>query len=283
MAINPANCNLGTGAAAPGANDIGLPNLSGINTPLLTSNLSVNPPLMTNTSLVSGTGNSSTGTMLTQIMSLLFTLIQNMPNASPAASLTGATTTTPLTNTTTLTNTTADAKDKAALNKSLAEINTDPDGAKLMAQAQKLGVTIKVGDPAAAAGNNDVSVKGDGLTDPDNRSVAKDGTVIVNGVTLSDNKTGKITIVVRDPSNIKTIAHELVHAVSTGDGNSKQEEGIADVVGSRIANHLGGTTVGGLSGSDGQIFENKQQFYPTLMSNNDIRDTLTRLGINVSV
>jgi hypothetical protein len=172
------------------------------------------------------------------------------------------------------------ATQNAQLQQSLAAIATDPEGSILLNKAKQLGVTIQVGDPAAAAGAKDVTVKGDGLTD--NLSVAKDGTIIVNGVTLSD-ANGNIRVVVRDPSNIKTIAHELVHADSTNDGNSKQEEGIADVIGSRIANNLGGSAVGGLSGSDEQIYLNKQQYYPNLPTTNAIRQTLAGLGLSVDV
>jgi len=172
------------------------------------------------------------------------------------------------------------ATQNAQLNQSLAGIAADPDGSVLLNRAKQLGVSIEVGDPAAAAGAKDVMVKGDGLTE--NLSVAKDGTIIVNGVTLSD-ANGNIRVVVRDPSNIKTIAHELVHAVSAGDGNSKQEEGIADVIGSRVANRLGGTAVGGLTGSDAQIYVNKQQYYPNLPTTNNIRQTIAGLGLSVNV
>jgi hypothetical protein len=181
-----------------------------------------------------------------------------------------------------LVNGTTDPTQKAALDQSLSEIATDPVGSKLLNKAAQLGVNIVVGDPAAAAGANDVTVKGDGLTDPDGQTVAKDGTVQVNGVTLSDNKTGKITVVVRDPSNIKTIAHEMVHAVSTQDGNSKQEEGIADVIGSHVATDLGDTK-DAVQGTDEQIYTNKQQYYPTLQDSNSIRQDLAALGINVDV
>jgi len=205
-------------------------------------------------------------------------------------------------------NGTTNPNQKATLDQSLSKIASDPDGSKLIAQAKKLGVTIKVGDPAAAAagaGARDQTVvecpfcqqaaklqaAGDvqgaaKIRAQDTRdagqSVAKDGTVQVNGVTLSDNKTGQVTVVVRDPSNIKTIAHELVHAVSTQDGNSQQEEGIADVIGSRVANNVGDSK-DAVQGTDEQIYINKQQYYPTLNNSNNIRQTLAALGINVSV
>lgn len=212
----------------------------------------------------------------------------------------------------TLTNKTADPTQKAALDKSLAAIASDPDGAKLLAAAKAKGVTIEAGDPAKAGGSFDAVVdcpacaaaaaaaagaadasaaadaKGAGNAGNAGGIISKagglnNGNVIVNGVTLSNSQNGQIRVVVRDPSNIKTIVHELVHAVSTGDGNSKAEEGIADVVGSRVANRLGGAAVGGLSGDDETIFVNKQKLYPGLDNNNAIRQTLAALGINVIV
>jgi hypothetical protein len=251
------------------------------------------------------TGQPSAAQLLSTIVSTLITIIQSLAAGGTTgggqipASASGdgqyapaSTTTNDFTDPGTVTdsnstpigikNGTTNPTQKATLDQSLSKIATDPDGSKLIAQAKKLGVTIKVGDPAAAAGANDVTVKGDGLTDPDGKTVAKDGTVQVNGVTLSDNQTGKVTVVVRDPSNIKTIAHELVHAVSTGDGNSQQEEGIADVIGSRVANNVGDTQHA-LQGSDEQIYINKQQYYPTLNNSNNIRQTLAGLGINVDV
>lgn len=164
------------------------------------------------------------------------------------------------------------------LRASLDRIAQDPDGAKLIAAAHAKGVYIEVGDPSTANGNFDMVSQCNCPACQGQR--AADGTVTVNGVTLT-NSSGQSKIVVRDPSNIKTIVHELVHAVSTGDGNSRDEEGIADVVGSRVANRLGAP--GGLAGSEQQIFINKQQFYPELMQSNGIRQTLFGLGIGVSV
>lgn len=168
----------------------------------------------------------------------------------------------------------------AALNDSLNKIASDPEGAKLLEAAKAKGVTIEVGDPEAAA--NGAADQVSQCNCPAHSGAAKDGGTVVNGVTLTDGQ-GNTKIVVRDPSNIKTLAHELVHAVSTGDGNSKEEEGIADVIGSRIANRQGGTEAGGLNGSDEQIFLNKQQFYPGLNQSNDIRKTMASLGLAVTV
>ncbi len=197
-----------------------------------------------------------------------------------------------------ITDTTQNASDKKKLDASLAIIAQDPDGAKLMARAKALGVKISAGDPATAAGPNDVAVvcncpmhqamraaadekalSGQATAQKD----ADSSTVVVRGVTLSNASGGDIRIVVKDPTNIKTITHELVHAVSTGDGDSKEEEGIADVIGSRVANRNGGTAVGGLTGSEQQIYLNKQQYYPTLKQTNDIRNSLAAVGISANV
>lgn len=165
------------------------------------------------------------------------------------------------------------------LNRSLNAVASDSEGAKLIAAAKAKGITIEVGDPAKAAGAND---KASVCSCPTHQAAAKDGTSTVNGVTITQ-PDGSIKIVVRDPNNIKTIAHELVHAVSSQDGDSKEEEGIADVIGSRIANRIGGSAVGGLNGTDQQIFLNKQQYYPGLIQNNAIRSSLASLGISAGV
>lgn len=257
-------------------------------------------------------GTAGSADQLTQVFSLMLAIVQKLasglnggggavPPPGAAGPSTLAVAAPPLVNTT------QDTQKKSQLDESMALIGQDPDGAKLLAKAKSLGVTIEAGDPAKAGGAFDVAVpcaacqaaaaadaSGDPATAARIRAqdgdggkggtgASNDGNVVVNGVTLSNSQTGKIRIVVRDPSNIKTIVHELVHAVSTQDGNSKQEEGIADVVGSRVASRTGGAAVGALTGSERQIFLNKQQFYPELGANNDIRATLRALGIGVTV
>ncbi len=228
-------------------------------------------------------GSSATPELLTSVLSMVVqALIQKLSGQIPAGpnpdnfGALGADATAP---TPTLTNTTKNADDKASLDDSLAEIAKDPDGAKLLAKAEAAGVKISAGDPDAAIGANDIL-----KSDEDPRTASKDGNgTVVNGVTLSDSDGGNIRVVVHDPKNIKTIVHELVHAVSTGDGNSKEEEGIADVIGSRVANRLGGADVGGLTGSDETIYKNKQKLYPELKQTNDIRETLLADGLSVDV
>ncbi len=159
------------------------------------------------------------------------------------------------------------------LDASLQKIAATPDGAKLIAEAQRRGVTIRVGDPGAASGSRD-QVGGGACNCDQCTSVAKDGTTVVNGVTIT--RGGKTEIIVRDPNNIKTIVHELVHATSTEDGNSKLEETAADSVGYRVLAQIEGR---GLSGSELSAIRNKASYYPNLGSFNNIENTLARLGI----
>ena len=166
------------------------------------------------------------------------------------------------------------ATGSATLDQSLAKIANDPEGAKLLAQAQKDGVTIQVGDPAQFVGSADAVPCNCPACQASGKAQADAGAV-VNGVTL--NNGGHTTIIVRDPSNIKTIVHELVHANSTQDGNSKTEEGVADVVGYRVASRIAGT-----QGPDqNAVFNSKIQVaaYAGLQGNNSIVNDLAQLGI----
>jgi hypothetical protein len=204
-------------------------------------------------------GTTASSESLSSLVASVTSLIQNLgPGSSatglPVASSQGAAPSPVLGNSGT---------QNAQLNKNLQAIAADPDGSILMDRAKQLGISIEVGDPGQSGQSGQA-----GLT--------------VQGVTLVRSD-GRTRIIVRDPNNIKTIAHELVHAVSSGDGNSKQEEGIADVIGSRIANRLGGSSAGGLSGSDEQIYLNKQKIYPNLQASNAIRQTLAGLGLRVTV
>src|SRR6478609_6519851 len=122
------------------------------------------------------TGQPSAMQLLSTIVSTLITIIQSfqgggVPGGTPTSAFasgdgspltdssdftdpgtdtTGATTTGGTTSTG-ITNGTKNPTQKATLDDSLERIASDPDGAKLLAQAKKAGVTIKVGDPAAAA------------------------------------------------------------------------------------------------------------------------------------
>lgn len=156
-------------------------------------------------------------------------------------------------------NTTTNAEDSEALERSLAAIAEDPDGARLLEAARQNGVTIRVGSPS-----NDPNVR---------------------GVFTGDE------IIVRDPRNIKTIVHELVHAATPHDGNSKEEEGIAEVVGTRVTRRiaeeegLSATSLGAPEGSDQHIYTSKQEVdgYRHLTQRNEVRGSLNRIGVEAGV
>lgn len=155
------------------------------------------------------------------------------------------------------------------LQNSLSAIASDPEGAKLIAEAEAKGIKIEVGDPAAAAGANDISP----CNCPEH-GAQQDGGATVNGVFLP----GENKIVVRDPNNIKTLVHELVHATTKEDGNSKHEEGIADVVGRRVEARVRGNDPGALN--ERQIYSDKKLLYGGLNEFNNVENTLARLGIS---
>lgn len=160
------------------------------------------------------------------------------------------------------------------LNNTLNAIANDPEGAKLLAAAKANGYTIEIGNPAAALGG---SFDKSSVSCPHCRA-ALDAGQQVNGVTLPDQK--KIIINPNAPDFEKTVVHELVHAATPGDGNSQTEEGVADVIGYRIANRITGK---GQPGSASSIFFNKIANYPGLTGANAIRSTLASLGINPGI
>jgi hypothetical protein len=146
------------------------------------------------------------------------------------------------------------------LSRDLSALASDPEGARLLAAAQANGYTIEVGDPGPAAGSG---------VRPGQR---------INGVTLPDQK--KIIISPNAPEFTKTLIHELVHAATPGDGNSQTEEGIADVIGYRIANRITGQAIPGDANS---IFSRKIANYPGLTGVNAIRNSLASLGLSAGI
>lgn len=166
------------------------------------------------------------------------------------------------------------ASPDARLNSTLSALANDPEGARLLAAARANGFTIEIGDPSAAVG---------GTFDKGNIScpscqAALDAGKQINGVTLPSQK--KIIINPNAPDFEKTVVHELVHAATPGDGNSQTEEGIADVIGFRVANRITGKAVPGDARS---IFLNKIANYPGLTGVNGIRNTLASLGLNAGI
>ncbi len=146
----------------------------------------------------------------------------------------------------------------ADLRNSLAAIAEDPDGARLLEAVQAKGIRIRVGDPGGPE---------------------------VQGLFTGNE------IIVRDPRNVKTLVHEMVHAATNGDGNSKSEEGRADVIGTRVARRIAQKegldpgSIGAREGSDQHIFETKKQVdgYRGLSEENGSRQTLAHLGVQVNV
>ncbi len=136
----------------------------------------------------------------------------------------------------------------ATLQANLDKIAQDPEGAKLLAEAQRQGLSIEVGDPG---GPN------------------------VQGVAISRGNSTKI--IVRDPNNVKTIVHELVHAATSQDGNSQHEEGIADTIGYRVAERVTGNNL--TNKSEQQIYTDKKKLYRELGATNSVESTLGNIGI----
>lgn len=177
---------------------------------------------------------------------------------------------------TAIANDTADPQQAARLDDVLAKVAQDPEGSKLLAAAKEKGYTIEVGDPSAAAGGS--LDKGNAISCPHCKA-AMDAGQQVNGVTLSGDQK-KIVINPNAPDFEKTVVHELVHAATDGDDNSQQEEGIADVIGYRVANRITGKAQPG----DAQtIYQNKMANYQELNGANDVRGTLAALGIDAGI
>lgn len=284
---------LTTGAGLTGAAPLSL----GSSNPLAQTSLT-NPMVPPNMGGMTGTaGDGSMGGMLQQIMSMLMTIMsmlmpllqggsanQGMPSfdkdsAPPPSTTTGGGITAPpqlgqlqspppvSTRPTAaqsdsliagIKNTTPDATQKQRLNTTLAKVAQDPDGAKLLKAAEANGYTIEVGDPT----------KG-GSQEHDADSV--------NGVTLPDQK--KIIISPNAPDFNKTVVHELLHAATPTDGNSKTEEGMADVIGYRVSSRMDGTQ---MPNTEQQIFNTKanSSSYSGLQGDNGIINSLNKLGIS---
>jgi hypothetical protein len=121
-----------------------------------------------------------------------------------------------------------------ALRRSIERIAQDPEGAKLLQRAREKGLkTI---------------------------SVAQYDNPNLQGLYEGD----KNRITVKDPNNIDTLVHELVHAATKEDGTSKEEEGLAKRIGSRVASRLTGSR----EVSDASIQRDLRSFYGGLRANN---------------
>jgi hypothetical protein len=118
------------------------------------------------------------------------------------------------------------------------------------------GYSFEVGDPSAAGDHDEV-----------------------NGITLPDQK--KIIVNPNAPNFLKTLVHELVHAATDQDGDSKDEEGKADVIGFRVASRILGQT----EPNEQATYQNKvtNPAYAGLVGNNNVDQSLSALGLTAFV
>jgi hypothetical protein len=137
------------------------------------------------------------------------------------------------------------------LAQALQQIASHPDGAKLLAAAKANGLTSISANPGLNA----------------------DGGAGTAGITRWGN--GNTSIEITDPSSpnlIQTLAHELGHAATTGDGNSQLEEKTVDELGHRIAQDLTGRR---------SSFDLDEGAYSNLALNNGVLNSLRMLGVRV--
>jgi hypothetical protein len=179
------------------------------------------------------------------------------------------------------------AAQKAQLKQNLVAISQDPEGAKLVADSIRKGVTFNVGNPAAA-GANDVGgavncpVCAASAADKGNNAqfaaTGTSGNVVINGVTVTKSN-GSSDITVANPNKLDTIVHEMIHATTTADGNSQQEEATAKFIGARVANRLAPGTAP--TSDFNTTLQNTIPLYTGLNRSNNIAQSLAGLGLSV--
>jgi len=138
-----------------------------------------------------------------------------------------------------------------ALRQALEQIASHPDGAKLIAAAKANGLTSITANP--------------GLN-PDG-GAGTEGLAIYGG--------GNTRIEIANPNSanlIQTLAHELGHAATTGDGNSQLEEQTIHELGERIQRDLTGQA---------SSFHLDLGSYSNLAQDNGVLNSLRGLGIRV--
>jgi len=141
--------------------------------------------------------------------------------------------------------------DDPRLAQALDLIYSDPDGKKLIDAAKAQGLTQVI----------------------TNKSLNPDGGAGTQGETLSDANGQQIQIA--DPGGadlIQTLAHELGHAATPGDGDSETEEATVDALGNQIQERL--------LGRSAQLHLDTAS-YTGLGSDNGIKLDLAQLGIIV--
>ncbi len=143
--------------------------------------------------------------------------------------------------------------DAAELRESLLKVAQDPDGRALLMQSAANGATYEVDD-------YDQGSRGVTITPIDGNGDAA----------------GSPTVKVDDASDLDTVAHELVHAATINDGNSRLEETAAFVIGNRIAAQNGQAQLQDATA----LQQTVERLYQDLEGPiNDIRSSLAGLGI----
>jgi len=146
-----------------------------------------------------------------------------------------------------------------SLQKSIKQLAKDEDGSKLLKQLQGDGYTIKF--------------------DPDYNARTKGNS---NAYQDGDTKTIGITELFFNGSYAEQtgiLGHEMLHAATPGDNNSRVEEGLAEVIEQRITARTDGKAL--TPAEEQAIFDGKFKAgaYENLPVSNDILGSLNELGI----
>lgn len=180
-------------------------------------------------------------------------------------------------------NNTANPLQRNRLNDALAKVANDPEGSRLLQAALANGYTIEVGDPSAAIGAADSAGINHDASTCSECQAALDGGGQINGVTIPGQK--KIVVNPNAPDFEKTLVHELVHAATEADGNSKDEEGKADLFGYSVSQRITGRAAPGAGLSPLQqgllIYNSKKAnpAYANLQESNGVDRILNNLGL----